>query len=107
MNKWKYGFFLILAMSIAIILFQQLRIMDLKWKKEELSDILKRVDQDLIAIKNSLLITRKKEIIIDKLKKSDQKLELFEYDLGSIKMRGLDLVFDKNDNLISITTQVY
>jgi len=107
MNKWKFGFFVMLTISIAIVLFQQFRIIDLKWKKEELSDILKRVDQDLNVIRNCLLISDKKEIIIDKIRKSDPTLVLFEYDLGSVKMRGLDLIFDKNNKITSIASQVY
>ncbi len=49
----------------------------------------------------------KKDSFLEQLKLNDPELKIFEYDLGSAKMRGIDLYFGKDDKLTSISARLY
>ena len=107
MNKWKIGFFIVLLIGIIITGIQQFTIFNLKWENENNSSLIKRVNGDLESFRICFLKEYKKENFLSQLKQCDPKLETFEYDLGNVKMRGIEIGFDTDQNIKNISTQLY
>ena len=107
MNKWKIGFFIVLLIAIIATAIQQFTIFNLKWENENSSSLIQRVNEDLESFRICFLKEYKKENFLLQLKQCDSKLETFEYDLGNIKMRGIEIGFDKDKNIKNIGTQAY
>lgn len=107
MNKWKFSFVILLLFGSILVLFQQLKITETKSHNKNLEDLIKRIDKDLVLVSKSLLEGKGKKYIIDRLSRNSPNLSLVEYDLGNVKMRGIDLIFDKTGKLVSISVQLY
>lgn len=107
MNKWKISFFIVLSLGIAIAVIQQSAILGLKYANDDYSSLINRVNSDLESIRICFLKDYKKKNFLSQLKNCDPEVKIFEYDLGNVKMSGIDIGFDKDQNIINISTQLY
>jgi uncharacterized protein YpmS len=106
MNKWKIGFFIVLLIAIITTGIQQFTIFDLKWENENKSSLIKRVNGDLESFRICFLKEYKKENFLSELKQCDPKLATFEYDLGNVKMRGIEIGFDTDRRVSGTMSQM-
>lgn len=107
MSKRKFAFIIILIVIFLGISLQHIKITELKWERNHCDDIIRRVESDLNTFKGAIFKDISKKRFQAMLKTSDPSLEIFEYNEGCLKMRGLDIGFDKEGRLISLSIQTY
>jgi len=107
MSGSKITFSILLLLAVIFIVLQQFGIFELKRENTEIKEKISRIEKDISLIGKVYLSDIKKDLILESLMKNDPDLKIFEYDLGSVKMRGIDLNFDKDGKLKSISAKTY
>ncbi len=107
MSGSKITFLIMLLLAVFFIVLQQFGISELKRENTEVKERISRIEKDISLIGKVFLSDIKKDSILERLKQNDPDLKIFEYDLGSVKMRGIDLNFGKDDKLTSISARIF
>ncbi len=107
MSGTKITFLIMLMLAVFFIVLQQFGISELKKENSEVKEKISRMEKDISLIGKVFLSEINKDSILANLKQNDSELKIVEYDLGSVKMRGIDLNFDKDGKLKSISARTY